>query len=298
MRYLFTMSTLLALLAAALPAATVRADLLSLTDGTSNFNYDTNSPGNVGLSGADGSDILAEMDWMLRFNSPGLGGGSLNTRLASIGGGGEAGAMIQSSVSAVPSQANVHYDVDWVTLAFPDPIVAQMFDIDIEYSLSTWESKPILAYSVTITNVSGFTQNGLSLANYVDYDLDGYDADIGSIKEVNGNVGFTQRDKTTGRQIFHGFDAVDAIQIQEWQSGANNLDDLFLAGGDITNTGTEFGPGDMTAAFQWDFSLAAGESFTVNGFTAVPEPSSFGLLAAIGSATGIAIVLRRRKRTA
>jgi hypothetical protein len=55
------------------------------------------------------------------------------------------------------------------------------------------------------------------------------------------------------------------------------------------------GPGDVTWAFQWDFQLAAGDSFIISkdkylNVTIIPEPSTLGFVA-----LGLAVVLLRKR---
>lgn len=88
--------------------------------------------------------------------------------------------------------------------------------------------------------------------------------------------------------VFHGTNSFENWEIGEWDTIQAKLPD----NGDLTNSGTPFGPGDMTADFGWDVgTIDTGQiknvGLVMEGISAIPEPShtillGIGLLAAIG----------------
>ena len=72
--------------------------------------------------------------------------------------------------------------------------------------------------------------------------------------------------------------------MQSYPNVRNALDNMSSAT-DLSDSSASFGPADFTAAFQYDFSIAAGESAGngVGSITPVPQPST-ALLVMLGLA--------------
>jgi hypothetical protein len=83
----------------------------------------------------------------------------------------------------------------------------------------------------------------------------------------------------------------DQFQIDTYPNVRNFLDNL-TANDDLAGDNASFGPADFTAAYQYNFSIIAGESYGsgVGSISPVPEPSTALLLM-----VGLATIARRRR---
>lgn len=142
-----------------------------------------------------------------------------------------------------------------------------------------------LGEQIILRNTSN-TAISLSFFQFVDFDLGGDFADD-SAQIINGNT-VQQSDNDffvsetvvspapTLFQVSNQFDIASALS----DSDIDNLD------GSAT-----FGPGDAGWAFQWDITIAAGDSFIISkDKSIVPTPGSIALL----SIAGLAATRRRR----
>ena len=142
-----------------------------------------------------------------------------------------------------------------------------------------------LAESITIRN-TGLESISLSFFQYVDFDLGGDSSDdMGWI--VNGN---------TVRQEDDQFSVAEVVVTPApdlWSVG--NYPDLIdaLNDDDIDNLDNNIhAEGDVAWAFQWNITLAAGESFIISkDKSIVPAP---GALALLGLSAGLVAPRRRR----
>ncbi|MBO6512461.1 MAG: PEP-CTERM sorting domain-containing protein [Phycisphaerales bacterium] len=142
-----------------------------------------------------------------------------------------------------------------------------------------------LAEQIIIRNNSNASMS-LSFFQFVDFDLGGdFSDDSGDI--INGN---------TARQFDNDFSVSETVVTPSptaFQMGnAVAMSDL-LNDGNIDNLdGTASGIGDVGWAFQWDFTLAAGEAFIITkDKSIVPAPASMLLLGAAG------LTASRRRRS-
>lgn len=142
-----------------------------------------------------------------------------------------------------------------------------------------------LAESITIRN-TGLSTISLSFFQYVDFDLGG-DASDDNGWIVNGN---------TVRQEDAEFSVAEVVVTpapHRWSIG--NFPDLdeALNDDDIDNLdNNSHAQGDIAWGFQWDITLAAGESFQISkDKSIVPAP---GALALLGLSAGLIAPRRRR----
>lgn len=133
---------------------------------------------------------------------------------------------------------------------------------------------------------NGTSAISLSFFQFVDFDLGG-DFSDDSAQIINGNTVQQSDDDFFVSEVVVS-PAPTLVQV-------SNQFDIFsaLSDGDIDdlNGNTSFGPGDAGWAFQWDITIAAGDSFIISkDKSIVPAPGSVALL----SIAGLAATRRRR----
>ena len=252
------------------------AQTLSITDGTNSFSLPA-GPGGIAsqtLPGSNIGDILFEEIWFL--NVGGLATRLDSTPAANITVTGSNTSVATISYSGVATATAAVFDVD-LTYQIGSPTTGDL-EIDLELSL------PASATS----SVSG------SLVNYFDYDLNG----AGGQTAVFTNTPFptiTQTNTLTGETYSRTGIGASAFDIASFSGLENDL-----TTGLLLDSTPDLGVIDVTAAFQWDFTLAPGESFSIEAGglsavgVAVPEPSTLALM----SFLGVVVSLRRsRKRS-
>lgn len=253
------------------------AQTLSITDGTNSFSVPA-GPGGLAsqtLPGPNTGDILFDEIWFL--NVGGLATRLDNTPAANIAVSGNNTSSGTISYSSVPNSAT-----------------AALLDIELTYQIGSPTSGDLeidLELSLPASATSSVTG---SLVNYFDYDLNG----AGSQTAVFTNTPFptiTQTNTLTGETYSRAGIGASAFDIASF----NGLENDLITGLLLDST-PDLGVIDVTAAFQWDFTLAPGESFSIEagGFSAVgvavPEPSTLAMM----SFLGVVVSLRRsRKRS-
>jgi hypothetical protein len=133
----------------------------------------------------------------------------------------------------------------------------------------------------------------ISLFNFADIDANGQavsDADT-----ATGNTGAITIQDGLFRIVHSVTGSVPANAFQVAQF--SGVRDFLLDGNvnNLNNTGLPFGPGDYTGAFQWDLTVPALGSVTVNSnisINPVPEP---GTLLLGGAVTAAGVAWRRRR---
>jgi PEP-CTERM motif len=151
-----------------------------------------------------------------------------------------------------------------------------------------------LAEQITITNTSGSALD-FHFFEYTDLDLGGTilgDSVIfpnaNTVDQTEGTLALSET-VATPTPSHHQATSYPTILNLLNDGVASNLDDT-------PAIGTQIGPGDMTWAFQWDFSLAAAGAANISKdkrLSIVPEPGT-GLLLALGLG---GLVGGRRKRS-
>lgn len=136
-----------------------------------------------------------------------------------------------------------------------------------------------------ITNQS-LSAIDLSFYSYLDLDLDG-SGDFGDdIANANYDRVIVTDANSSTLYFWHASNSgsADHFQVQSYPNVRNALDNMSSAT-DLSDSSASFGPADFTAAFQYDFSIAAGESAGngVGSITPLPEPST-ALLVMLGLA--------------
>ena len=179
------------------------------------------------------------------------------------------------------------------------PTTPQSLQFDIEYTLTEVATATALVQIVwKVHNLANVAQD-LSFFAYSDFDLDGtFGDDSGAFQSPN------QFNITDGSSAYATLTA-SGTGLAGWEQGSFSgiRDRLTNAVQDnLVNAPANFGPGDWTGAFQWNFNLAAngapgGADQQVGTLlklvhNPVPEPASMFALA-IGAAS---LVARRRRR--
>ena len=267
-----------------------------ITNGPSTYEQEETDSNSADLDTFIGTfDGLFEDSWLVRYVD---GDGTIVSRRLVVEG---ANDNLERTISQSGNMATVTYSVTGSPGNPFDPPV-DLFNVEFEYVVSTdGDGNAILDTSFTVTsdNVSG----DLSLLNYFDVSMEGFGQDnINTSAIPTGEAGFyAEMQSQNGNFAYRT--GVDATRFgsRAWNGGVggNNLDDDFLAGGDMTNI--DEGQGiDITAAFQWDFNVTgSGQVFVgssrmqVGQLQAIPEPGTGFVLASLGL---MGLTFRRRRR--
>lgn len=261
-----------------LTAGPAWAAFIEITDGYSTFRFDTTEPPPAGnntqlFTGGDpGNDVL-----FAHFNHLRVGGTTF--------------ALANGTVAnAAGNSATVTYSS-----------VGGVFDVSTTYVVSSLGGGPVLDVLTTVRNVAGGSLSG-RLFDYFDPDLLGFDTDT-AVASLNPFPAIQLSNSVSGRTATLSSPTAGAYQLSPYSALIDGIHNGSIPS--LDNTGSPFAPGDITAAFGTDFTLAAGgsRSFSSN-FTAaavpnpaaVPEPSSLALLGILGGVA--ALRLRRRNRRA
>ena len=140
---------------------------------------------------------------------------------------------------------------------------------------------------VTLRNLSG---TNLPIAWYMeaDFDLGGFGGQDIAIGGVDGVI---QTDGTTLLRVQSSL-IPDAFQIAGFPDLFLSLADLSIT--NLDNTGSPFGPGDATLAYQWNLTIPAGGSITYSvDKQFIPEPDAATLCVV---AIGVLAAVRLRRR--
>lgn len=278
---------LIALLSFAMTTAmfsTSHADLLSITDGTSTFEWDPDAGTNT-ISSVHGNYSFSFMP-MLRYTNSANG---LETRSMAE----HQGAGVNKSVTTHSVQNNGSTGSMAVEFGTQNGLSSPVVDLEVllNFEIDTNQYGGVLTYDMTVNNISGRTQNNVEMFQYYDWDV-ATNQNTGQDFSWEGFDGFLQVGSgSPDQQVFHGTDDLSNWEVAAWDTIQVKL----LANGSLTNSGTPYAVGDMTAAFGWNVgSMAAGASTATNGFLiqGVPEPGSAAILM-IGF-LGTTLVRRRK----
>ena len=140
---------------------------------------------------------------------------------------------------------------------------------EINYTLTdAGDNQAVVVAQLTITNATS-TPIVLNLFNYSDFDME---QSGGSDRGELVRPGYIRVYETNTAHIVAA-ETPFAWQIGAYPSVRNLLTDTDID--DLNNSGSPFGPGDFTSAFQWRFTLQGGESrSTALALTLNVEPPS------------------------
>jgi hypothetical protein len=200
----------------------------------------------------------------------------------------------QSSVDTISAPVLNQTAPDAVGLAYQNASIRA----EVKYDLtggSPGDGRSDLSETVRITNVSRSSLT-YHFFEYSDFDLGGRPSgDIARITTVGGRAFIADQTKANGSFLS---ETVAAPGANRWEANlfANTLNSLNSGLTYNLNDHLVAGPGDATWAFQWDFTLGAGQSFLLSKdkllFT--PEPSSIAI-AGLGVLGLIGYGIRRRR---
>lgn len=168
------------------------------------------------------------------------------------------------------------------------------FTANVDYTITNQAAGTLVTGTVFITNT---TTTGaaldMSFFDYFDFDLSASSStNTASLLSDNPAI----RMKILGTTTAAEFRAIDGVA---YQAGAFSSIRTLLTDAstnNLNNTGLPFGPGDFSAANQWNFVLNPGDQIAVQtSFLVgpVPEPGTF---LAIGAGLGLLAVTRRRRK--
>ncbi len=257
------------------------ADLVNITDGTSTFTWDTDT-GVSSISSVHGN-YSTTFEPMIRYRNSADG---LQTRsTANFEGSGSQRAIVSNSVQNIGSVGLV--TVDYGTIDGGNPLVNDL-QLTIALVIGTNDFGGTLTYAMELENIGATSVTDVEMFQYYDWDIGGVSDNTGSRWATSELDGIVQQGARPEETIFHGTADFENWEIGEWDTIQAKL----LDNGDLTNSGTPFGPGDMTAAFGWDVgTIDTGQiknvRLVMEGISAIPEPShtillGIGLLAGIG----------------
>jgi len=204
------------------------------------------------------------------------------------------GAGAESSVSSLgPAALSLYDGTRGVTATF----AGAQFTLQLDYRLTgqtIGSGASTLTETVRIINTSGSLLN-IRLYSFQDYDLGGTPGNDAVQFASFGGSYFLANQEDPSVALAQSIFAPGANRIESDTTGAL-LGKLSNGSMDNLNNNGAAGPGDVSWALQWDFSLAPGLSTVVSRTTSlqlqvIPEPTSFALLglAALG------LVFRLRK---
>lgn len=147
-----------------------------------------------------------------------------------------------------------------------------------------------LNHSVTINN-PGVTPLTISLYHYVDLDL----ADTAGNQTATG--GINGMFSTDGTLVGSLIPVTPATSFQA--TAYSTLRGLLTnnAVNNLTNSGLPFSPGDVTFAYQWDVTIPAGGSTTIQSYMGVqPVPEPAVILACCLGLAGVGRLYQKRRK--
>jgi len=174
-----------------------------------------------------------------------------------------------------------------------------LMDIDVTYTLNGGINGSTLMEQLLISNTSTSSDLIISIYEYTDLELAGTFAHDYA---QGGTAGLYQWEGDVTAQVIPLGPVPSHFQIGAYPGIRNLLQD-----GSVTllnDSGSPFGPGDATFAFQWDFLIGAGGSVLIEkekaiGFNSViPEPTTMLLLGSgLLGLGGIGFRKRNRKQS-
>ncbi len=254
----FVGATLAVVVLGTCAAGRAAASLITLSDRNSTLKVDTGSSAGVYEWQVDGVNQVAQQWFWYRVGSAG-GEYAINT-------------LVQKAVKASDTNADPGDDVLFITYGDANGT----FEIDVKYSLQGGQAgtfRSDLGEQVAIRNIGSSTLS-FHLFQYSDFNLNGSGQGQTVLLTPTGGP---QRATQTGNGLMMSETVVTpAPSLWEANVYAVTLDKLNNVTDITTNlNGQLSASGDVTWAFQWDFSLEPGKTYLISkdkSITVVPEP--------------------------
>jgi hypothetical protein len=184
-----------------------------------------------------------------------------------------------------------------IHLVYDDP--TSDLEVDALYTLTggaLGSGQSSISEVISLTN-TGINPLEVAWFEYHDLDLNGTLTD-NAFGDVNG---LTYADGLTTVQIASA-PTPNAFQVAAFSTLKDALNDAAIT--NLDNSGSPFGPGDATSAFQWNFNITGGgaaritttKTLTAQQPQVIPEPSTLILLV-VGVVSLFACGRRRRQQT-
>ncbi len=256
--------------------ATAQADLTSYTLTDDNSTAIINPNSSVGMHSwmVDGVSHLSHQWFWYRVS---------NTPEASI----DTLVLIADGAT----DTNFDGDDDTLYLRYGNDQAATQYTIEVRFILdggSIGSGSSDIAEQITITNTGGNSLD-FHFFQYSDFDLGGAPGD--TVELINANA-VRQSDPNWTVSETVVTPSADSFELNFFANTLSKLiDGVATTLGNASGAGP-VGPGDVTWAFQWDETIAAGDVFQISKDKNItPEPATMAILF-LGGLT----LLRRRKR--
>jgi hypothetical protein len=254
-------------------ARSARAGLFTLADENSSIAFNTASSTNASNWQVDGVNQLRQQAFWYRV-------------------GNTAEQSVHSLPIAFEMATNTNFDPNLDTLF--TRYLGAGFRIDMHYSLDgglPGSRTSDLAEQISISN-TGTSPLDFHFFQYNDFDLNGSAAGDSAVF-TNANAVQQSEGALSVSETVHT-PAASHREIDTFAATLAKLTDAVPTTlSDLPATGTSLGPGDMTWAFQWDFTLLPGRTYLISKdkhLGGVPEPT-----AAILLSMGIGLLVAARR---
>ena len=263
----------------------IKADAISISDGSTSFSWNAETGSASLVSTLGGTVSIPSFEPMVRYTNF---WSATSTR----------GAQTYSQSSGVRTvfvnnSASNSGSVGTMTVnyGYRNGLSSPVNELTATYTfaVSTTALGGKVDYSLSLRNNAGRTLSNVSLFNYWDMDLSS-SGDSGSwLTLPDGTYGIVQEGGT--QRAFHSPTDGGSWEVA---SSSANLENDIKNGGNLSNSGAPFGPGNMTAAFGYSLgSMSSGSSQSFDfDLQSIPEPGSAFIITLACVAVG---AIRRRR---
>ncbi|MCH2180242.1 MAG: hypothetical protein MK106_15730 [Mariniblastus sp.] len=262
----------------------IKADAISISDGSTSFSWNAETGSASLVSTLGGTVSIPSFEPMVRYTNFWSSTATRGAQTYSQSSGVRT-VFVNNSAS---NSGNV--GVMTVNYGYRNGLSSAVNELTATYTfaVSTTDLGGKVDYSLKLQNNAGKTLSNVSLFNYWDMDL--ASADSGSwLTLPDGTTGIVQEGGT--KRVVHS-----PLDGGSWEVAALSagLENDIATGGNLSNSGAPFGPGDMTAAFGNSLgSMSSGSSQTFDySLQSIPEPSSAFVITLACVAVG---AIRRRR---